>query len=68
MDELELWTRGLLTEAIGPEAEWKPSPPAEHQQIHDSFWKLAAGIIPDNEDDEQFWMTHDATRRLKANG
>lgn len=69
MDELELWSRGLLTEALGPDLEWKPSPPETHQRIHDAFWKLvAAGIIPDDEADEQHWMTQKASKQLQGNG
>jgi hypothetical protein len=67
MDELELWGRGLMTLALGPDVEWHPAIPAEHQWFHAQFWAMVLELVPDNEDDEPYWMTEDAASRLAAN-
>ena len=67
MDELELWGRGLMTLALGPDVEWHPASPKEHQWFHDQFWHVVEVMVPDNEDDEPFWMTQAATARLLKN-
>lgn len=68
MDEIELWTRGgLLTSGLGPDAEWFPQRPDEHQELHTAFWSVAEDMLPEDEDDEQPWMTQAASRKLAAN-
>lgn len=64
-----LWNgEGLRSEGIGPDQEWDPVPADEFQRRHNSFWEnVASGIMPDNEDDEPFWMSVDATNRLREN-
>lgn len=66
---MALWNLGgLRSEGIGPESEWDPVPGDEFQRRHTSFWEnVASGIMPDNEDDEPFWMTVDASDRLREN-
>ena len=56
-----------MSEGIGPQAEWSPVVPAVHQARHNAFWKIASDMIPDNEADEPFWMTQDATDQLTTN-
>lgn len=67
MDELELWALGLMTLGLGPPPEWKPSPPAEHQRFHNEFWQAVSDLMPDDEDDEPYWMTQHAAIELEAN-
>lgn len=67
MDELELWALGLMTLGLGPDDEWHPASPAEHQWFHNSFWHMVLGLVPDDEADEPFWMTEDAATRLASN-
>jgi hypothetical protein len=65
---LSLWTDGgLMSEGIGPQEEWSPVTPDVHQRRHAAFWKTVHDIVPDNEDDEPFWMTQGATRKLLDN-
>lgn len=58
---------GLSSETLGPVQEWAPVPRAVYQRRHDTFWRVVADMLPDNEDDEQFWMSQDATIRLRNN-
>ena len=58
---------GLSTEAIGPVAEWSPSPTAIYQSRHASFWSIVEGILPDDQDDESYWMTEEASFQLRQN-
>jgi hypothetical protein len=58
---------GMHTEALGPLAEWSPSPRGVAQRRHDDFWSLVAHMLPEDEDDERFWMTNDAARQLESN-
>lgn len=65
---LALWTtRGLITEGLGPEAEWSPVPPGTAQQRHQAYWDTVSGIMPDDEHDEPYWMTQAATEELLNN-
>lgn len=63
----ELALLGLHTWGIGPEAEWDPQPDGPNQINHDAFWKAVRDIVPDDEDDEPFWMTTDAALQLELN-
>jgi len=67
MDELELWARGLMTLGLGPDQEWHPAIPNEHQWFHAQFWSMVEQLLPDAEVDEPYWMTQDATIRLLNN-
>jgi hypothetical protein len=58
---------GLHTNAIGPIKEWSPSPAGVAQRRHDDFWSLVAHMLPEDEEDERFWMTNDAARQLESN-
>lgn len=67
---LHLEGSGLLTEGLGPQREWKPSPPAEYQQRHDMFWCIVTGILNDADedyDDLPDYMTEVGTEQLVAN-
>lgn len=65
---MALWTKqGLMSEGIGPEAEWSPVKPVMHQERHTAFWDAVSGMMPDDEDDEPYWMTFNATDDLKSN-
>jgi hypothetical protein len=65
---MTLWTgSGLITEGIGPQAEWDPVIPALAQSRHASYWATVSGMIPDDENDEAYWMTQEATRDLLHN-
>lgn len=65
---MALWTEeGLLTEGIGPQAEWHPVPPQSAQVRHRAFWATVGGIMPDDEHDEPYWMTEAASTRLASN-
>jgi hypothetical protein len=68
MDELELWARGrLMTTGLGPDAEWFPQLPGPHQDLHDSFWVMVEQLLPENEDEEPYWMTQAAATQLFNN-
>lgn len=67
MDEDSLWARGLMTTGLGPEVEWHPASPAEHQWVHAEFWALVEDMLPEDEDEEPYWMTEDAATRLATN-
>lgn len=58
---------GLRTEALGPPEEWSPSDPATYQRRHDQFWRAILDIVPDDDADEPFWMTSDASTELMLN-
>jgi hypothetical protein len=65
---MSLWTEdGLLTEGLGPQAEWSPVPPDQAQTRHETFWSTVSGMMPDDEHDEPYWMTQDATQALIDN-
>lgn len=65
---MALWTeRGLITEGLGPEAEWSPVPPDQSQKRHQAFWSTVSGMMPDDEHDEPYWMSQAATARLFNN-
>lgn len=67
MDELELWALGLMTEGLGPDMEWHPASPSEYQWVHSQFWSITEQLLPEDENDEPFWMSHDAAIRLLNN-
>jgi hypothetical protein len=67
MDELELWGRGLMTLALGPDTEWHPTSPAEYQWFHAQFWAMVTELVPEDEKDEPYWMTEAAAARLENN-
>ena len=67
MDELELWALGLMTEGLGPKAEWHPVSAKERQWFHDAFWHTVLGLVPEDEDDEPFWMSENAATELASN-
>ena len=67
MDELELWSWGLLTLGIGPDLEWHPALHGDHQRVHNAFWHMVLGLVPDEEADEPYWMTEAATAELRNN-
>lgn len=65
---MALWTEeGLLTEGIGPQVEWSPVVPLKAQERHRLYWSAVSGMIPDDEDDEPYWMTEAATAQLLNN-
>lgn len=71
---MALWTQhGLLTEGLGPEAEWKPVPPDTKQTNHNAFWGAITPILTEaydddaDDDDVPFWMSQRATRALISN-
>lgn len=65
---LSLWTEGgLISEGIGPQAEWMPTPPHVHQRHHAAFWETASDMMPDDENEEPYWMTQDASQELLNN-
>lgn len=67
MDELQLWAQGLMTLGLGPDQEWHPACPGEHQWFHAQFWSLVERLLPEDEDDEPFWMTQAAAIKLLKN-
>jgi hypothetical protein len=66
---LTLWVVfRLMSEGLGPVREWDPVPDYAFRHRHNEFWTLVSGsIIPDDEDDEPFWMTNDASLKLANN-
>lgn len=67
---LRLEGSGLLTEAIGPVAEWAPVPPDAFQRRHDTFWRIVTGLLTDTDedyDDLPDYMTEVGTEQLEAN-
>lgn len=62
-----LWEAGLRSEGIGPIKEWHPVGPIAHRLRHDAFWRSISGIIPDDECDEPYWMTPEASQDLLNN-
>jgi hypothetical protein len=58
---------GLSTEGLGPVEEWSPVPRGQYQKRHDGFWRTVSSILPDSDDDEEPWMTEEASAQLKAN-
>lgn len=67
---LQLEGLGLLTEALGPQAEWSPVPPAQYQRRHDMFWKVVTGVLqsePGEYDDLPDYLTETASEQLQAN-
>lgn len=65
---MALWNvEGLRSEGIGPEVEWSPVQGNEFQIRHNGFWSTVSGMMPDDEDDEPWWMTQQASAQLKAN-
>lgn len=58
---------GLSSEALGPPEEWAPTNRRNHQVRHAQFWNLVTGIVPEDEKDEEFWMTPDASDQLREN-
>lgn len=58
---------GLHTEALGPIGEWQPVPRRVAQRRHDEYWKVVAGMLPEDENEELYWMTNDAARQLESN-
>lgn len=67
MDELELWARGLITSGLGPDLDWHPASPEEHQWFYDQFWAVVEELLPEDEDEEPFWMTQAAAVQLFNN-
>lgn len=67
MDEMKLWALGLMTLGLGPDVEWHPVSPAEYQWMHDQFWSIVEELLPEDEDEEPFWMTQDAAAKLFNN-
>jgi hypothetical protein len=55
------------TEYLGPPAEWDPVDRDSHQRRHNQFWKAVQSLLPDDENDEPFWMSEEATAKLKSN-
>jgi hypothetical protein len=67
---LQLEGLGLLTEALGPQAEWAPVPPNAYQRRHDTFWRIVAALLesePGDYDDLPDYMTETGTDQLQAN-
>lgn len=68
MDDLDklivLSEVGLRSEGIGPMLEWSPVPADLFQRRHDRFWALVSDLLPDDEEDEPFWMSEDAATQL----
>jgi hypothetical protein len=58
---------GLFTEALGPPEEWAPMDKRGHQIRHAQFWSLVGDILPEDEHDEEHWMTLDAADQLRDN-
>lgn len=58
---------GLATEGLGPVEEWSPIPRDHHQRRHDTFWKAVAAILPEDDNDEEVWMTEEASAELEVN-
>jgi hypothetical protein len=65
---MALWTtEGLRSEGIGPQVEWSPVTAEVFQKRHNAFWSAISGIIPDDEHDEPYWMTQNASNQLLRN-
>lgn len=64
---VSLWEAGLRSEGIGPTPEWSPVSADTFQTRHNAFWSAVSGIMPDNEHDEPYWMTQDASQALLDN-
>lgn len=62
-----LFSLGLMTEGLGPIQEWSPLPPTHHQRRHNQFWCAVGTMLPDDQDDEEQWMTQEATEALRDN-
>lgn len=62
-----LWAVGLRSEGLGPIQEWAPVHSAIYQKRHDKFWRTVSALLPDDEDEEAYWMTEDAALELKHN-
>jgi hypothetical protein len=58
---------GLRSEVLGPIEEWSPVDAATYQTRHDKFWQTVTQLLPDDEDDEAFWMTEAAADQLEHN-
>jgi hypothetical protein len=58
---------GLSTEGLGPIEEWSPIPRDQHQRRHDTFWQAVCSILPDDDNDDEEWMTETASAQLEAN-
>ena len=71
MDNLDratlLGRLGLSTEAIGPLEEWSPTDPGTYQKRHNAYWRAVSDIMPDDENDEPYWMTEEASAQLRQN-
>jgi len=65
---MTLWVVArLMSEGLGPVTEWEPVPDYTFRNRHNAFWSLVTDIVPDEEDDEPFWMTQDASIKLANN-
>lgn len=70
---IALSDRGLLSEGLGPEAEWDPVDPERYQHRHNRWWRFVAAVteleytMEANDDDLPHWMSEEATIELKAN-
>lgn len=67
---LRLEGSGLLTEGIGPQAEWSPVPPDVYQRRHDTFWRIVTGLLTDADedyDDLPDYLTEVGTEQLESN-
>jgi hypothetical protein len=72
---IALWNRGLVSEGIGPEAEWHPVCPDQHQVRHNKFWNALAALLSDGygdddeagDDDLPEWMSERALQLLAQN-
>lgn len=64
---IRLRESGWWTEGLGPLIEWDTQHVEEFQRRHNEFWSLVAGMMPDNEQDEPFWMTEAASSKLADN-
>lgn len=71
MDDMDravfLDSLGLSTEGLGPIGEWSPADRGTFQVRHAQFWSIVGDMIPEDELDEPFWMSEDATIKLQAN-
>lgn len=70
LDPMEIWSRGLMTEGLGPDPEWAPVPVPEFAARHDTFWKIVGALLlsePFDYDDLPKWMTEAATAALIDN-
>lgn len=67
---LRLEGSGLLTEGLGPFAEWAPASPDTYQRRHDDFWRIVTGILIDaveDYDDLPDYLTEAGTEQLESN-